>query len=167
MLCILAATAETFRTNEINSSVFISVVQIGLLVLGILVGLANLRRKPSVDVDLVTISGALKNVTEDFAELSETVDGIVKKVAEFEQRLPVAQLATLNESVSGVHKHLSAIDGRLRDGDQVIAGLRERQAVNAESIKVMRGDLHEVHSMVITVVGRMEKRGRSRSSDAD
>jgi hypothetical protein len=145
---VLAQLDAPTSSTQQNWNVWAWIILFCVAALNVAVQIKTLRRTPSLEVDLVRTAGQV-------AALTKAAEDATKKL----DKLPDlhGDIRGLKDSVAGIHM-------RLAQGDEIIAGLRERQAVNAEAIQTIKATQGEmsvaVHNMASRICRTGNKRGR-------
>ena len=144
---LLAQISGPSSTNAFDSGFFGWLIVTLILLANLAVAHKKLKRSPSIDVDLVKLNAELRAVLTLAGETKSRLETLPSHAVE---------LATLTSSLSGVHQHLSRMDARLTEGDKIMAGLRERQSVNAAVITEVKGDLHDTKTLCLAIAAKLK-----------
>ncbi len=148
-MVILAQLAPPTSSTDWNSSLVSWLILIAIAVIHAWSKVAGMRRRPSVDVDLVKLSSELSAVSASASETRRRLEALPSHHAD---------LASLQSSLGGVHHRLACIDQRLSSGDELMASLRERQGVNAAVIDSLKADAHDTKTLVIAIAAKLNVR---------
>lgn len=149
MLLVLAQLSPPASTQDFNASFFAWLFVSILGVVSLLVQLKALKRVPSMDVEFVELKSKLTALNVALDELADRVN---------ETPTHDAELAAINEQLKSGARHMARIDARLEDGDEKLASLREKQAVNATSLEALKTDMHHVKLTVTAVAAKLKVR---------
>lgn len=156
MLIFLAQLEGPTRTDAFNAS-FVGWLIVSILVaVQIAVGVKNLRRAPSMEVEITKLKASIQ-------ALCDTVDTLENTLEELEDRVNEApkhdgQFASIAERLESGARHMARIDERLKDGDEKLAALREKQAINSTALEGMKDDMHHVKLTVTAVAAKLKVR---------
>lgn len=154
MIEVLAQFEGPTTTNGFNPNFFGWLVVSALVVVNILVGVKNLRRVPSIDVEFTKLRGDLKVLSTTVAGLNTTVEAAKETVEEVTSH--DKELGIINEKLATVSTRLTAIDHRLGEGDKQFAELSSRQAVNAQSLSDIKDDMHDTNRLITAVAAKLK-----------
>lgn len=143
---ILAQLAPPTSADDWNSALVSWLAVIAIAVVHVWSKIVAMRRKPSVDVDLVKLNAELRSVLTLATETKTRLESLPSHVGE---------LATINANLEDIERWQQSINARLTTGDETMASLRANQAVNAESIRTIRADMHDVFTLVTAIAAKL------------
>lgn len=147
LLATAADAVQNVRTNELDPAFLTKALVLLIVLLGVVATvlgiIAFFRRKPSTSEQLTAFTLQLAQAIETAKEAKGVMEDVVGIGV---------KLARIEESMAGLHRHVAEIDGRLREGDEVMSKLRERQAANAESLATVKTDVHEMRMQIMQLI---------------
>lgn len=144
-----ATLAPPTSTGEINVSFIGWLIVTAILVINMLVGLKNLKRAPSVDVDVANLKSTIATLDNTLKSTNTNLKLHESGLAELREKIST-RLPVLDE----VARRLGDIEDNLRARDEVMSTLREKQSGNSTSISSIKTDVHEIRTMIMGIVSR-------------
>lgn len=147
MLEILADLDPPTAQNAFNAPLWAWLTVFAIMILNALVQLKQLRRKPSVDEDVIKLKAAIKAVGVEAEKAAELMSSVSRHSTDIE---------VIKEQVATLRSGNERILQRQAEGDEQLGAIREKQAENAGLLLATRQDVHNTSLAIQSILSRLK-----------